>query len=263
MSNVEVAMTLDEAVAEVMGLLVDNDLELIPELDRYQAITRHLNRAMRQVARETEWSYYSSVENMGIAHHGDRVVELRSSVRPRIINDDAVRLINPDTRQVIEWAYWIPRDALHKYTGRDLRAAYTRTSIEFSRAFFISEDGLEIHVPVMREPVMFRLPEQPENPEEPLVTVPDDIRQQEVDFDAPDLVVARAAYTYAQTNALWQPRVQTLEANYKDTMYSLQERDARNTDTPYQNEWTLGIEGDAVHSMGRAHRPSADWTVSF
>ena len=91
MSNVEVAMTLDEAVAEVMGLLVDNDLELIPELDRYQAITRHLNRAMRQVARETEWSYYSSIENMGVAHHGDRVIELRSSVRPRIINDDAVR----------------------------------------------------------------------------------------------------------------------------------------------------------------------------
>ncbi|QNN98091.1 hypothetical protein SEA_FEDE_43 [Microbacterium phage Fede] len=263
MANSEVSLTLDEAVAEVMSLLVDTDLQLVPELDRYQSITRHLNRALRHVAREQEWSYYSSLENMGIAHQGDRKIELRAAVRPRIINDDAVRLVHPRTRDVIEWAYWIPRDALHKYTGSNLRAAYTRTTIEFSREFFYAEDGLEIHVPVMREPTMFRLPEQPENPDEPLVTVPDDIREQLVDFDAPDLVVTRAAYSYAQTNAMWQPRVQTLEATYKDLMYSLVERDTRNTDAPYQNEWTLGIDGDAVNHSPRAHRPSADWTVSY
>ena len=263
MSNFEVALTLDEAVAEVMGLLVDNDLELVPELDRYQSVTRHLNKALRHVAREAEWSYFSSIENVGSAHRGDRVVELRASVRPRIINDDAVRLVHPDTGAVCVWAYWLPRDSLHKYTGTDLRVSHTRSAIEFSRPFFEGEDGLEIHVPVMREPRMFRLPEQPEDPDEPLVSVPEDIRNQEVDFDAPDLVVARAAYTYSQTNPLWQPRAQTLEANYKDTMYSLQERDTRNTDTPYQNEWNLGIQGDAVISGRRSHSPSADWTVSF
>ncbi|QCG78330.1 hypothetical protein SEA_ALOEVERA_45 [Microbacterium phage AloeVera] len=262
MSNYDVALTLDEAVAEVMGLLVDNDLELIPELDRYQSVTRALNRAMRDIALENEWSYYSSVENVGVAHHGDRTVVLRNAVRPRIINDDAVRLVHPVTGAVCVWAYWLPRDALHKYTGYDLKAAHTRSSIEFSRPFLEGEDGLEIHVPVMREPRMFRLPPRPEDPEAELPIVPEDVRNQEVDFDYPDLVVRRAAWAYAQTNPLWQTRVQTLEASYNDLKYALVERDQRNTDTPYQNEWTMGIEGAATGTRGRAHRPSSDsWNL--
>ncbi|UQT01727.1 hypothetical protein SEA_MORRILL_42 [Microbacterium phage Morrill] len=262
MSNIDVAMTLDEAVAEVMAVLVDNDLELVPELNQYQVVTRQINRALRSIARENEWSYYSSVENVGVAHHGDRSVEIRSSIRPRIINDDAVRLVHPVDGRVCAWAYWLPRDALHKYNGMDLKVAHTRSTIEFSRPFLYSEDGLEIHVPVMREPRLFRLPQQPEDPDDPLVTVPADVREQELDFDNPDLVIAKAAYFVAQTNPLWQPRVQTLEANYDDIKYALVERDERNTDTPYQNEWSMGIEGMATGNMGRAHRPSADaWNV--
>ncbi|QNL30347.1 hypothetical protein SEA_MAZUN_45 [Microbacterium phage Mazun] len=262
MSNIDVAMTLDEAVAEVMAVLVDNDLELVPELNQYQVVTRQINRALRSIARENEWSYYSSDENVGVAHHGDRAVEIRASIRPRIINDDAVRLVHPVDGRVCVWAYWLPRDALHKYNGYDLKVAHTRSTIEFSRPFLMAEDGLEIHVPVMREPRLFRLPQQPEDPDDPLVTVPEDVRQQELDFDNPDLVIAKAAYFVAQTNPLWQPRVQTLEANYDDIKYALVERDERNTDTPYQNEWSMGIEGMATGNRGRAHRPSADaWNV--
>ena len=254
-------MNLDEAVAEVHGLLIGLELELIPELPKYRAITRQLNRALRAVALDHEWSYYSDLETLGVVHEGDRTLVLRSSVRPRIINDDAVRLVNPNTGQVVEWAYWIPRDALHKYTGTDLRVSHTRSNVEFSRPFFAAEEGLEVQIPVMREPRMFTIPPQPEDPNIPYEQIDPDIREQLVDFDYPDLIVRRAAYFYSQTNAQWQPRVQTLEAQYKELMYALTERDTRNTDTPYQNEWNLGIEGDAINRTHRAHRPSADWTV--
>jgi hypothetical protein len=261
MSNAEVQMDLDEAVAEVLGILTGMDLQYIPEQDRYQAIVRALNRALRAVALDNEWSYYHSVENVGFAHEGTDRVDLRSSVRPRIINDDAVRLMDPTTLQVAEWAYFTPRDALHKMTDTSkLWVSHTRTTLEFSRRFYVGEDGLEIHVPVMREPKMFRLPEQPEDPDEPLVTVPTEIREQLVDFDYPDLVIRRAAYFYAQTSPIMQPRVQTLEANYKELMYALVERDTRNTDTPYMNEWNLGIESNIYGTGPYAHRPSADFS---
>ena len=97
-------------------------------------------------------------------------------------------------------------------------------------------------LPVMREPTMFRLPAQPEDPEADLEVVPDEIREQPVDFAYPDLIVLRAAYLYAQTDPIMQPRVQTLEAQYKDLMYQIIERDTRNTDTPYMNEWRLPIQ---------------------
>ena len=259
--NSEVQMDLDEAVAEVLGILTGLDLQYDPELDRYQAITRALNRALRAVALDNEWSYYHSVEHVGTAIEGQDKVELRSSIRPRIINDDAVRLMDPTTLQVAEWAYFTPRDALHKMTDRSkLWVSHTRSSLDFSRRFYTGEDGLEIHVPVMREPKMFRLPEQPESPLEPTVEVPQEIRDQLVDFDYPDLVIRRAAYFYAQTSAIMQPRVQTLEANYKELMYALVERDTRNTDSPYQNEWSLGIEADIYGTGPHAHRPSADYS---
>ena len=162
------------------------------------------------------------------------------------------------------WASFLPRDALHKYAHvGELKAAYTRSTLELSRPIWGSEDGLNVLVPVMREPTLFRLPPRPENPDDPDATVPLDVREQEIDFDAPMLVIAKAAYFYAQSNPLWQPRVQTLEANYKDLMYSLQERDDRNTDAPYQNEWTLGIESGINDVAPFSGRQSADYGRIF
>src|SRR6478752_7777776 len=226
MPNEQLATTLDDAVAEVWGLLNGTDLQLVPELDKYQAITRQLNRALRLNATELHWSYYSSVENMGTAHHGDRHLSLRAGVRPRVIRGDAVRLVDPRTGRPLQWAYFLPREELHKYpVQRGLWCAVTNQDLEFSRPILQVEEGLEIHVPVMREPNMFRLPKQPEDSNEPLVEVPVDVREQLVDFSYPDLITARAAYLYSQTNPLWQPRAQTLEAAYKDIFYSLKERD--------------------------------------
>lgn len=262
--NAEVAMTLDEAVAEVQGLLTGLDLDMVPELDRYNAITRQLNRAMRAVALEAEWSFYSSTENVGVVHEGDRSVTIRSTIRPRIIGNDSCRLVRSDG-QVVEWIAWVPRDALPVYAWQNgLWAAHARSAIYLSRPIFHGEDGLEFIVPVMREPVMFRLPEQPENGGEALVPVPSDVREQTVDFDYPDLVIRKAAYFYAQTNPLWQPRVQTLEANYKELLYPLVERDTRHTDAPPQNEWLMPIGGDIYDDRsGRSPRPSADWDRIF
>jgi hypothetical protein len=264
MVNEQLATTLDDAVAEVMGTLTGTDMQHVPELDRYQAVTRQLNKALRLNATELNWSYYSSVENMGVAHYGDRKLSLRAGVRPRVIRGDAIRLVDPQTGRPLVWAYFLPREDLHKYPVQaGLWAAVTNQDLEFSRPILQIEDGLEIHVPVMREPVMFRLPKQPEDVNEPLVEVPDDVREQLIDFPYPDLITARAAYLYAQTNALWQPRVQTLEAAYKDLFYSLKERDELNTDAPYMNEWTLGIEADITYTQPYTGRPSSDPFRSF
>ena len=258
MPNENVATTLDEAVAEVLGALTGLDLSYVPELDKYQAVTRALNKALRLNATELNWSYYSSLEDVGVAHAGDRHVALRASVRPRIIRGDAVRLTTDEGRPLV-WAYFLPRDSLHIYPVQaGLWVASTNQELEFSRPFLQGEDGLHIKVPVMREPTMFRLPAQPEDPDQPLVPVPDDVREQLVDFQYPDLIIARAQYLYAQTNPLWQPRVQTLEANYKDLFYALKERDESNTDLPIQNEWSLGIEPDITYTAPYTGRPSAD-----
>lgn len=260
--NEDLDLTLDEAVAEVLGLLIGLDLQYIPELDKYQSVTRALNRALRAVATDHEWSYYTSTERVGTAQAGRSQVTIRSSVRPRLTLDDAVQLIHPETGAVIEWAYYQPRAALHKYRNmQGLWCSTTRSTIEFSRPFGRHEDGLEIHVPVIREPRMFRLPPQPEDPDDETVVVPNEIREQTVDFDYPDLVVRRAAYYYAQTNPLWQPRVQTLEANYKELMYALTERDTRFTDTPYQNEWHMGIESGITSSYPVTGRPDQGWPM--
>jgi hypothetical protein len=264
MPNENLAVTLDDAVAEVMGALEGMDLQYVPELDKYQSVTRALNRALRLNATEINWSYYSSTEDMGVAHAGDRFVVLRASVRPRIIRGDAVRLCDPDSGRPLVWAYFLPREDLHIYPVQaGLWVANTNQNLEFSRPFLDTEDGLTIKVPVMREPVMFRLPPQPEDENQPLTTVPADVREQLVDFNYPDLIIARAMYLYAQTNAMWQPRVQTLEAAYKDLFYSLKERDESNTDSPLQNDWNLGIEPDITYVQPYTGRPSADpWRMS-
>ena len=75
MTNPETAMTLDQAVAEVFGILTGLDLEYEPEQDRYQAIVRQINRALRGNALEHEWSWYSSTETVGTTYVGMREVD--------------------------------------------------------------------------------------------------------------------------------------------------------------------------------------------
>lgn len=105
---------------------------------------------------------------------------------------------------------------------------------------------------------MFRLPEQPTDPEEPLVTVPQEILDQEVDFSYPDVITMRAAYLYAQSDPVMQPRVQTIEAQYKDLMYQCIERDDRNTDSPYMNEFFVPVQAGIHSSMSFHGHPHAD-----
>lgn len=305
--NPQLQMTLDQAVGEVLTLLTGLDLHYIPELDRYRAITKLINRSLRSIALEREWSYYSDVETVGTAQAGQRAVNLRATVRPRIINDDAVRLVDADGNARV-WAYFLPRDALHKYGSRGgLWASTTRSTILFSRPFHRGEDGLSIQVPVMREPRMLEVPPireniedltatpDPEDPDAATVQVrnfempdiveewvvdgslppyvvedpesalaqtnltPAEIRQQLIDFQYPDLVVLRAAYFYAQTDPVMQPRVQTIEAQYKDLMYQIIERDDRMTDSPYLNDFFVPVQGSLRGQSGQGHwHPHSD-----
>lgn len=257
MANTETQMNLKEAVAEVLNYLTGLDLEYDPNQDRFQAITRTLNRALRAVALEHEWSYYSDVEEIGTLADGVVDYDFNSSLRPRIINDDAVRLADDDGI-VHAWAYIMPRDALHKYQStRRFAAAVTRTTLTFNRGPYSAEVGLHILMPAMREPKMFDIPESNED-------IPERVLNQLLDFDYPDLVVARAAYMYAQTDPIMQPRVQTLEAIYKDIMYQLIARDDAHTDTPYTNEFFVpianGIRGSSAWDFAH-HHPHADGRV--
>ena len=252
MANSDVAMTLRQAVDEVMGLLTGLDVQYDPNLDRFNVVVRCLNRALRAVALEHEWSYFSSTEEAGVAVQGQSDVELPPRLRPRIVNDDAVRLVNANGA-TLRWAYILPRDAVHKYRARSgLWCSVTRTTITFSRPFNQYEAGLRVMVPVMREPKQFKPADG---------TLTEAILNQLVDFDYPDLVTARAAYLYAQTDPVMQPRVQTLEAQYKDIMYQLIERDERHTDSAYVNEWIVPIEGElhgsSYNDFAHAH-PHSD-----
>lgn len=259
--NPELSFTLDDAVAEVLGLLTGLDLTYSPEYDRYRAITRALNRALRANATEREWSWYSSTESVGEAIEGVTRMFLPETLRPRIINDDAVRLVDGDG-VVRQWAYFLPRDALHKYgdRGEGMWVSSVRETLMFSRPIRAYEQGWDVQVPCMREPTMFRLPLPPEEVDDEVVEVDPEIREQPIDFQYPDAVVARAAFFYAQTDPVMQPRVQTLEGGYKDIMYQLIERDERMTDSPYMNEFVVpvqnSIDGYGQHSHGHPH---ADW----
>lgn len=259
MTNYEVAMTLDQCVSEVMNMLHGLDLQYQPELDRYRSVTLFINRALRANALEREWSYYSSTQKLGQATEGMQSIDIPGSMRPRIIGGDAVRL--RDENDVVRtWAYFLPRDELEKYPGRSgLWVAITRQTIKFSRPISSFEAGWTIEVPVMREPIMFRLPEDPTDDEGDLVTVPDSIRDQLIDFHYPDVVLLRAAWLFAQTDPVMQPRAQTLEGMWKDQFYQLNERDDRNTDHPYMNEWTVPIQSDIfdVSNWDQLH-PHAD-----
>lgn len=260
-SNEEVQLTLDDAVAEVLGQLTGLDLEYDPNHDRYRAITRQLNKALRLNALEKEWSYYSTVQSIGTASSGMRSVFLPSSIRPRQIGDDAVRLVTQldDHEHIVRWAYFMPRDSLSKHEYRSgLWCSIVRQELQFSRPLWDSEDGLDIQLPVMREPIMFRLPEIPEDPEEPTPVVPTEVREQLVDFVYPDLITMRAAALYAATDPVQQPRVQTLEAMHTDLRYQIQEREDRNTDSPFMNEWFVPIQSDLNGTGGWHGHPHAD-----
>lgn len=256
--NVEVQMTLDEAVAEVLGTLTGLDLTYEAENDRYRAITRQLNRALRGNALENEWSFYASTTSIGPVGSCSDQVMLPASLRPRIINDDAVRF-NDEQGVTVLWAYFLPRDALHKYQSRSgLWCSVERQTLKFSRPFSEAESTLEVIVPVMREPKMFRLPETG-------TTVPRAIRKQLVDFSYPDLIVARAAWGYAQTDPVMQPRVQTLEQEYKNIMYQLVERDTQSTDSPYINETIVPVQSglrdyDHLHLHPHANHETPPYT---
>ena len=143
--------------------------------------------------------------------------------------------------------------------ARGLWVSVTRQSLHFSRPFQSHEQGLRIQVPVMREPKMFRLPEQPETDEGELVPVPTEIREQLLDFDYPDLIIARATYYVAASDPVMQPRAQTLKDEYTQLYYSLNERDDRNTDAPFLNEFNVPIEGDIFDTgFWPGHQPHAD-----
>lgn len=245
MSNPEVERTLDDCVAEVLGILTGLDLTYDPSLDRYRAITRQLNRALKANALENEWSYYSATMSLGTSSEGMRELILPTSTRARVRNDDAVRFIN-DEGHTLVWAYFLPPDALHKYSNRlGLWCSVTRRQVLFSRFLKAQEAGLDVQLPVMREPTIFRLPEQGQ-------TVPDAVRNQMLDFDYPDLIIARAAYFYAQSDPVMQPRAQTLEQEYKNMMYQLIERDTSHTDSPYVNNFVIPVESGL--------RPAYPWS---
>lgn len=257
--NPEVAMTLDESVEEVLGLLTGLGLTYAPEMDRYRAVTRQLNRALRANALEREWSYYADIEDVGVARAGQQDVTLRRSVRPRVMGDDAVQLVTPDGTPAA-WAFFLPRDAIGKYPlRRGLWVSVTKNRLHFSRPFRRDEEGLRIRLPVMREPRMFRLPALPSDPNEEVPAVPTEVREQLLDFEFPDLVIQRAAWLYAQTDPVMQPRVPALEDQYKTLFYALNERDDRHTDSPFMNEWTVPIQSDINGSNYQdVHHPHAD-----
>ena len=243
--NPDVTMTLEQAVTEVLVVLTGQTLQYDPDMDRFRAITQHLNRALRSNALEANWSFYHSVvttDLTGMA--GDQTFDITTDFRFRVIGDDAVRFLEDGIP--VAWAYFLPRDSLHKYRNRaGLWCSFTRNTLTLSRPLPDLYDGLVMEIPVMREPVPFEVPADPMTAMDPLVLA------QEVDFEFPDVVIARAAWLYAQTDPMMQPRVQTLEDQYKDLMYQLMERDTAFTDTPYQNEVIVpvqnGIRGESIH----------------
>ena len=234
----QVTMSLNDCVQEVLALLTGQALVYDSQFDRFRVITQHLNRALRENSLEQEWSYYSDILDLGTVLENDQQFQIAADYRFRVINDDAVRLVSEEG-VAVEWAYFLPRDALHKYRNRDgLWCSYTRDWLTFSRPLGSHHEGLHVQLPVMREPRMFRLPATPEE------AVDETTLQQQLDFDVPDVVIGRAAWLYAQTDPVMQPRVQTLEDAYKNLMYSAIERDQAFTDSPYINEWVLPVQND-------------------
>lgn len=98
---------------------------------------------------------------------------------------------------------------------------------------------------------MFRLPEAGK-------TVTNAVRKQLIDFPYPDAIITRAAFYYAQTDPVMQPRVPTLEEGMKDIMYQLIERDTQHTETPYSNTFSIPVVSGLV-SDSAWRPPMADY----
>lgn len=254
--NPETTMTLEEAVSEVFVRLTGLTLDRDPNYDRWKTAVSHLNRALRENAMDHEWSCYVTTENVGKLQPGQRTIRLRSSVRPKMIDDDAVQL-HDEHGHAVAWAYFLPRDSLHKYAHRrGLWASVVGRDVHLSRPLQGGELELDVVVPVIREPRQFRLPKKHVGHSAP---IPQSILRQQVDFSNVDVIIARAAWTMAQFDPVMQPRVQTLEEQYKTNMYALVERDTRATDTPYQNEFFVPVQGGLTPSYGGFHgHPHAD-----
>ena len=88
MASKEVQLTLSEAVDEVQSTLTGLDVQYNPAFDRFKSVTRFLNRALRAVALEKDWSWYASTEEVGTVVADLQSVDLNPSLRPRIISDD-------------------------------------------------------------------------------------------------------------------------------------------------------------------------------
>jgi hypothetical protein len=115
-----------------------------------------------------------------------------------------------------------------------------------------------IEVPVMREPYRYIIPPTPADPNDPDIPVDGPERAKPVDFHYPDVIVARAAYMYSLTDPVVQPRAQTLEANYKDLMYQVIERDDRFTDSPLENNYIVPVQNGIYPETTFAPWPLAD-----
>jgi hypothetical protein len=249
--NPDVTMSLEDAVQEVLMLLTGQDLTYDSTYDRFRVITRHLNRALRTNALELDWSYYSEELNLGAVTEGDQKFAINTSYRFRVNGDDAVRLVTSDGHP-ISWAYVLPRNALHKYYNREgLWCSVTRNQLTFSRPLYASEEGLFVELAVMREPRPFVVPDS----EEPF---DQEVLDQQVDFDLPDLITARAAWTYAQTDPVMQPRVQTIEDQVDALKYQAMERDTKFTESPYSNEIIVPVQNTIYGESDKRPWPVAN-----
>lgn len=256
--NPDLQMNLDTAVVETLSLLHGLDLTYDPSYDRFRVITRALNRALRANALEHEWSWYNGTESLGTTTVGQGSATVPVEMRVRQTGDDAARLVGPDDH-VVRWAFFLPRDALSKYQSRNgLWCALVRQTLLFSRELVVGEEDLDLQVPVMREPIMFALPDAPKDPNDDLEPVDPAILTQLIDFSYPDIITARAAYMYSLTDPVVQPRAQTLEANYKDLMYQAIERDDRFTDSPIQNEFFVPVQNGIYPESSYRPHPLAD-----
>ena len=98
----------------------------------------------------------------------------------------------------------------------------------------------------------------PESSLASLDLTPAQIRNQKIDHSFPDLIVLKTIYLYAQADPVMQPRVQTLEGQYKELFYALTERDTNHTDDTYRNDFVVPIQG-SLHGYGSNHaHPHSD-----
>ncbi len=143
MANTDVQITLEQAVAEVLTLLTGVDLTFNPAEDTFHVVARCLNRAMRSVALEHEWSYYSATENVGTAQVGVQDVEISSRLRPRIIGDDAVRLQTSEGK-VVRWAYILPSNIRGQLRRQDGDQSDVRTTSSGLSDLVSTDEQLQI-----------------------------------------------------------------------------------------------------------------------